>query len=589
MKNKRSLAVAVCLGLSALTSGIAQAVDYTDARPLSQVVKSNVQACGAIRPVPVPLIAWGGDMVTILGNGNTDVTAKGSLFDTKGLSLKLYREDRFVKQVEDYLSCKTPFLRGTVGMIAQANDVISADARTKPVVINQLTFSEGGDVLVVRDYIKTPKDLCGKTVALQAYGPHVDLLTTVLKDAGCPGNVKIKWTKDITENPKDKNSVYPARALREDKSVDAVFVISPDADGLTNGKGEGRVKGAWSLFSTKTANRVIADVYVVRKDYFDAHPGMVESFVNGQFVAYEAAAKLVAEKDGKSKAPYNAWLAASAKMLLDSASSVNDAAGMWGDAKFAGWKGNVSFFADSNFPRRLDVLALEAGTAFGPAGLKLIGKAASFTPAMFDYTKLGNGVVDKDSFEASHFNKAAVDALVRERQQKDTVSDGTLFTFEIRFKPNQQSFSSDLYKADFDRVVNLTSTYGGALLTIEGHADTLEYLKRKGNAAATPEELSRMKQGAKNLTLQRANAVRDSLLGYAKSKKMTIDANQVSAIGYGFTKPNVSGCKLDQDGDVTVSCAPRSEEEWNAMRRVVFRVVSVEAESSQFEALGAKK
>ncbi len=588
MRKRKSLLLGALLGTLSLGSVTTQAVDYVDAKPLSQVVKQGVQACGATRELRVPLIAWGGDMETILGNGNTEVTAKGSVFDKKGLALRLYREDRFVTQVEDYLACRTPFLRGTLGMVAMANDVINADPRTKPVVIYKLTDSEGGDVLVARDYVKSPKDLCGKTVAMQAYGPHPDLLTTVLKDAGCPGNVKVKWTKDITENPKDKNSMYPARALREDKSVDAVFVISPDAAALTEGKGEGRVKGAWSMFSTKTANKVIADVYVVRKDFYDANRPLVDNFVNGQMLAYEAAAKLMAEKD-KSKAAYGAWLTASAKMLLDSASSVDDVAGMWGDAHFAGWKGNVAFFADNNNLRRFDMLTAEVGAAFGPAGLKLISKPLSFVPAALDYAKLGDGIVDKSGVEASRFSKAAVDALVRARQQKDTVSEGTLFSFEIHFKPNQQSFAADLYKTEFDRVVDLTATYGGALLMIEGHADTLEYLKRKGNSAATPEELSRMKQGAKNLTLQRANAVRDSLLGYAKGKKVTIDANQFSAIGYGFMKPNVSGCAFDRDGDVTVSCAPRSEAEWNAMRRVVFRVVSVEAESSQFEALGAKK
>ncbi len=577
------------LGALSLGYGAAQAVDYVDAKPLSQLVKQSVQACGAIRgELRVPLIAWGGDMVTIYANGNAETTAKGSIFDKKGLALKLYREDRFPQQVADYLACRTPFLRGTVGMIALANDAINADPRTKPVVINQLTWSEGGDVLVVRDYIKTPKDLCGKTVALQASGPHVDLLTTVLKDAGCPGNVKIKWTRDITENPKDKNSVYPARALREDKSVDAVFVISPDAAALTEGKGEGRVKGSWSMFSTKTANKIIADVYVVRKDFFDANRQVVDNFVHGQMLGYEAAANLVAGKD-KAKAAYGAWLTASAKMLLDSASSVDDAAGMWGDARSVGWKGNVSFFADNNFPRRLGVLAAETSSAFGAMGLKMISKPVSFVPAELDYEKLGEGIVDKSGVEASRFSKAVVDAVVRDRQQRDKVMEGTLFSFEIRFKPNQQSFAADLYGAEFDKVVQLTSTYGGALLTIEGHADTQEYLKRKNNSAATPRELSDMRQSAKNLTLQRANAVLDSLRGYANSKKITIDPNQFTAIGYGFMKPNVPGCTFDRDGDITMNCYPHSKEEWAAMRRVVFRVVSVEAESSQFEALGAKK
>ena len=101
----------------------------------------------------------------------------------------------------------------------------------------------------------------------------------------------------------------------------------------------------------------------------------------------------------------------------------------------------------------------------------------------------------------------------------------------------------------------------------------------------TAEELSRMKQGAKNLTLQRANAVRDALLAYAKQKGVTLDANQFATVGNGFMKPNVSGCVFDKDGDITAKCAPRTKDEWDAMRRVVFSVVSVEAESASFQAL----
>ena len=50
------------------------------------------------------------------------------------------------------------------------------------------------------------------------------------------------------------------------------MAISPDALKLTSngtvGTGsEGSVKGARMLLSTKTASRIIADVYAVRKDY----------------------------------------------------------------------------------------------------------------------------------------------------------------------------------------------------------------------------------------------------------------------------------------------------------------------------------
>ena len=53
-----------------------------------------------------------------------------------------------------------------------------------------------------------------------------------------------------------------------------------------------------------------------------------------------------------------------------------------------------------------------------------------------------------------------------------------------------------------------------------------------------------MKQGAKNLTLQRANAVRDALLRPRERKSVTLDANQFATVGNGFMKPNVPGCLL---------------------------------------------
>lgn len=594
MKSRKSLVLAAFLAAAASTNALAQAVDYIDAKSLATVVKTKAQACPQFRgELRVPLISWGGDMATIFANGNTEVTAPSSIFHKKGLSLRLYREDRFVTQVEDYLSCKTPFLRGTLGMVAMANDVINADPSTAPIVIIHLTWSEGGDVLVVRGNINEPKDLKGKTIALQAYGPHVDYLTTVLRSAGVPLNdIKLKWVRDITENPKDKASTFPAKALRQDKTVDAVFVISPDANALTSGNrigtgSEDSVKGARSLLSTKTANRIIADVYVVRQDFYKANPQVVENFIHGLLLAQEASANLFAQKS-QQKHSYDEFIKASAKMLLDSPDAAADVEGMWADARFVGWKGNVSFFTDQNNPRNLARLTQEVGDAFGPLGLKLITKSVSLTPAALDFNKLRDGIRDTDGVVAPVFKKEVIDQLVRDRQLKDRLGEGQLFSFEINFQPNQQNFSSELYAREFDRVIELMSTYGGALLTIEGHADTLAYLKRKSDPAATPEELSRMKQSARNLTLQRANAVRDALLKYAGERKITLDPTQFSTVGHGFLKPNRT-CPLDKDGDITASCAPQSKAEWDAMRRVVFRVVSVEAELTEFETLNVKK
>ena len=70
------------------------------------------------------------------------------------------------------------------------------------------------------------------------------------------------------------------------KSIDAVMcIIAPDGLMLTAGGkvgtgAEGSVKGAKILLTTKTASRVIADVYAVRKDYLDANRDKVQRFVH---------------------------------------------------------------------------------------------------------------------------------------------------------------------------------------------------------------------------------------------------------------------------------------------------------------------
>lgn len=603
---------AAALGFTALSQTPAHAVDYVAAPPLSQAIKTPVQACGSFREWLVHMIAWGGDMDSIYANGNTEVTAAGSIFDKEGLKIRLKREDRLEQQLADYLSCKTPFLRGTLGMVTMASDLLNADPRTAPVIIYKMTDSEGGDVLVGRDNVKSPQDLNGKKIALQAYGPHVEYFAT-LKPLGIDlTKVELKWVRDITENPKDKTSVFPAKALRDDKTVDAVFVISPDADALTGGANkvgtgaEDSVKGAHKILSTTTCNTCIVDVYVVRRDFYDANQQAVQKFVHGLMLAQESTAKLMNEKATQKKA-YDEWIKASGKMLLDNADGVADTEGLWSGARFAGWKGNVKFFTDDNYPRNFAKTAAEIGAAFGPAGLKLITKPASLTPAFMlglDYAKLSDGILDKGGVEASRFNKQAVEAIIRDRQQKDTLDEGKLFGFAVRFKANMKDVDASLYTNEFDKVIGLTSTYGGALLTIEGNSDTQEYLVRKcgvitvtedgqakkkldpkcASGTGTPDVLSKIKQQAKNLTLERANAVRDALIVYAKGKGVTLDPNQFATVGNGFGKPNLPGCRAS-GGEVGPDCLPPTEDAWNGMRRVEFSVVSVEAESETFQSL----
>jgi ABC-type nitrate/sulfonate/bicarbonate transport system substrate-binding protein/outer membrane protein OmpA-like peptidoglycan-associated protein len=537
------------------------------APPLSTEIKTAVGNVTSGQRITVPLITWGGDMATILANGNSAKTANGSIFGREGLSLELVRQDDFKKQIGAYVRGDSPFLRGTMGMINMAAEVLNRDPRTKPVIVYQLTWSNGGDCLVVKPGIKSAKDLKGKTVALQAYGPHVDYLAKILKDTGLSlKDIHIRWVKDLSGTDD-----APAEAIF-DKDVDAAFVIIPDGLMLTSngtvGTGaEGSVKGARILLSTKTANRIISDVYAVRSDYFQANRKQIASFVHGLLLGAQDLKNLYANKE-KNLSAYKALVSASAAILLDSEQATADAEALYGDCEFAEFRGNVRFFGDTKWPRGLDRLVDEIQSSFVTIGL--LSRKFPLDQAKWDYNTLRSGLSGIDDVAAPRFKAAAVAQVVARKQAMGTLGEGELFSLEINFQPNQNDFSEDLYADDFKKIVELAATYGGAVITVEGHSDPHKYnrLEKKGAGSI---ELKRTKQAARNLSMNRAIAVRNSVIQFAKNSGVPLDQSQFTVIGHGITQPKYA--------------RPQTKEQWLSNMRVVFRIIQIEAEDEAFTPL----
>lgn len=543
----------------------------TQVQPLVEVVNTPVRDCAKSETVTLPIITWGGDIATIYANGNAAQTTSGSLFDQQGLKVKLLRDDVFANQLKAYVTCESPYLRGTLGMVNQAAEVANRDPRTKLVVIYQMTWSVGGDAIVAKSHIKKPGDLKGKTIAVQTYGPHIDYLAKVLADTGLTmKDVNIHWTRDIT-GTKDS----PKAKLYE-TNIDAAIVIIPDALALTTrgsvGTGaEDSIKGARILLSTKTANRIIGDVYAVRADYFKANRDKVERLVRGLLLAEQKLKVLFSGKNAQDP-EYRKLLTASATLLLDSAQATADAEAMYHDAEFAGWSGNSNFFNNKTFPRRFDVLNQEIQTAM--LGIGLTKQKQTIEQARWDFNALKTGLSQTTVAETPRFDKDQVSRVVARRSEQEKLSEGELFSFEVFFKPNQNDFVAKDYAKEFDRAIALAATYGGAVITVEGHADPLAYTKKK-SAGESELVLNRIRQSAKNLSMTRANAVRDSLVQYGEAKGLKLDTSQFAAIGHGINKPRLGMCGADP-------CTPKTEQEWLSNMRVEFRLIQVEAEESVF-------
>ena len=562
-------------------------------------------------PLVVPFITWGGDMATFYANGGL-TTKPGSLFQKQGLNLKLVPGDDFVQQVRDYRAGKTPFLRGTFHMAGLASEVIGSDPRTKGVVILQMTWS-AGDHLVAREQVKTLADLRGKTVALQQGGPHVGMLDDVLKSVQLTWNdVKVVWTKDLTGSADS-----PAELFRKRADIDACFAITPDMVGLCGGLtsagtgAEGTVKGARVLVSTAQLSRSIADVYVCRKDFYDANKELVTKFVAAYLKACEEVIELKKQYEANGSAPYKALLQMTQDIYGKKTIPVlDDAHGLLADCTFVGYPGNVTFFTQQGnligfeaFQKAALDLAVNRGYARERMGL---------FPSGLDYqSPLFLSYLNKTQLErGERFRAEAVQSEIELLSAGGGLDDRTILSFTINFEPNQTEFSTVQYGAEFQRVVETAAKFGNAVVAIRGHADPsktlLDFvkagmakgiLKRVGTSGnysyslngrpldigATAELVKLIEAGAfdgvpdnnpretlqaaLNLSRSRAEAVLASIVEYAKGKGLAMDKSQIQPVGVGIREPFVT--------------KPANMDEAKKNMRVEFRVVRVAAEASK--------
>ncbi|TFH41829.1 MAG: nitrate ABC transporter substrate-binding protein, partial [Chrysiogenales bacterium] len=405
-------------------------------------------------------------------------------------------------------------------------------------------------------------DLKGKTVAIQRNGPHVDYFLKLLKDARLgSSDVKIVWTKDLVGASGDTPMAKLASG-----GIDAAFVIIPDALALTSqgnvGTGaEDSVRGARILLSTKTANRIISDVYAVRKDYFDRNREAVKAFVLALFRSEEEVRDLFS---GKGDA-YRQLLEISGKLLLDDPGARDEVAGMYGDAEMAGFNGNVKFLGDPAYLRNYKRLSFDIQDSL--LSLGLLKKRHDLITANWNFAAMRSGLRYADRVDVSRFRPDTTAVVAERLSQKGA---GALFSFEINFSPNQSVFSVSEYRAEFDRVIDLASTYGGAIITVEGHSDPMNYLRKK-KEGAEPILLRKIEQAAKNLSYNRAQSVKTEIVRYAGTRGISLDPNQLNTIGLGISSPKFE--------------VPSSQEQWKKNMRVEFKIIQVEAEDEVFRPL----
>jgi hypothetical protein len=425
-------------------------------------------------------------------------------------------------------------------------------------------------------------------------------------------DVKVVWTKDLTAS-----ADCPAEVFRKRADTDACFAITPDMVGLCGGLAntgtgaEGTVKGARVLVSTAQLSRSIADVYVCRKDFYDANKDQVMKFVTGYLKGCEEVIDIKKQYEDKGNDAYKSLLQLTQDIYgKTTIPTLEDANGLVADCAFAGYSGNVAFFTQANnltgfeaFQKSALDLAVSRGYARERMGLFPSGLDYK-SPLFLSYltkTKLERG---------ERFRAEAVQSEIEQLSAGGALDDRTILAFTINFEPNQTEFGAVQYGAEFQRVMETAAKFGNAVVAVRGHADPTKtlldlvkagmakgVLKRTGTTGnysyslngkpldlSSTAELTRLieqgafdgvpesnpretMQAALNLSRNRAEEVLTSIVEYAKTKGITIDKTQIQPVGVGIREPFVA--------------KPTNLDEAKKNMRVEFRVVRVPAEATK--------
>lgn len=560
-------AAAVPVPLFAEVAYVEPARPYSASPFLKQVTPGKVDLTRGT--VNIPLITWAADGVTVSSNDGLAPNASSKLAQAMGVNAELELVDNFDQQVANYLSGHSPFLRGTAGMINLVTEAVSGFGPDyEPVVIFQLSWSTGADGFVAKD-IENLSDLKGKSIVVQASGPHVDLVQVLLEDAGlAPGDVELKFVSEITYNEEvaaDGRAHDPASAFREDPNLAGAACIFPDILTLTAGGrlgtgAEDSVKGARPVLTTRTASRVIADVYAVRSDFFREHREVVHGFVKAQLEeqqAFEEELANIAKKENADRARLDAFKKKCAPLagifLLDEG-AVNDYIAWVGvDLDLAGTAGNIDFFSNEKNPVGFVASSRRSQAYYAATGMV----TAAVVPGVAGWnfaTDFGGGAAPVAKKVESTFTSTQ---MVREAAESEDAS--LLFSSEFLFPANASEIQWQNHRSVFDTLHEKVTRYGGAVVQLRGHADNFFYtfvVAKKGQGETTYKrrvpgtndfqelplpKLEQVVNSANQLSYERAFAMKRAYAKYLREAQgmsnEEIDLSRFDVKGMGISDP----------------------------------------------------
>ena len=485
------LIVAIIIG------GIAAAVYYTPLRKYimpeenSEFNLNNDNVEANDETIKIGVVDWGGYAGGQYFNEGFKANKNSRFYKDYGFTVEF-------KVMNDFNPSRSAWKAGEVDLLWATIDAFTTEAaglqEFEPQVIFQADWSRGGDAVVVRRGINKVSDLKGKKVAYAEMTPSHTFLLWLLE----AGSLSIN---DI-EPVKVASAIDAADIFRKGQ-VDAAVVWSPDdADCVA------KVTGSKILQNTKQASNIIADVFVVKKDYLEKNRRKLEQLVEGWF---KGAAEINSSDDAKQKAakileeglglPYEFCYSAINNVRLCT----------YGDnVNFYNLTGNFTGVTGEDIYNKMEVKYQKAGYIEGRIpSWRQIGNSS-----LIKAVNMAN-VSGQEPEGGATFSEITEEVKTAEAISTKSVS--------ITFASGAYNLDENMKYIIDNEFLDIAKSFGSSRIRIEGNTDNV------GNAA-TNRELSR----------KRAQAVADYLI-----REHNFDKNRFIIIGNGPDKPLGSNSTAD--------------------------------------------
>ncbi len=480
-----------------------------------------------------PINVWPGWAPIITANGGMEPN-DNSIFAKYGFYVKLTIIDDPIKNRDLYASGQSPIMWATLDMMALFAPELSKDSRTIPNIPMQIDYSAGGDGVVARNGIKNINDLRAvngirkKVVVAQNSPSHFFIMSMLLDAKIDPADVDFKWSADAPA---------AAKLFVQDKSLDAFVGFSPDIYTVSDMDHNTKL-----IVSTQSANRRIADIFVVRNDFVKDHPSIVEGLVRGILEGAE-----VVRKDPLNAA---ALLSKAYGIPIDDCKNMigKDGGIASGDAHLTNYRENENFFFDPMNPANFEFVYNQAAAIYQSLGA--ISKIVPSSQIKYTNALTALKTEFKDSKDLSQpMFKPGMSFTHAEAPTTQILTRSVVLTFKPNTGVLDPAYDPNIPTL-IDEIGKLAGGFGNAYIVIEGNSDA----SRKG---LVPDDMVRQ------LSYERAEGVKKALLA-----KFKFDPNKFKLVGNGWNNP------------VAGATDPSNAEHNKLNRRVEVKVYPLEGDDS---------